>query len=104
MIREQKWPNPRGIGASDPRKLDYFPGRGNRRSKIEDVASAILKEHKEGLNSSMLPISPSKGAIGVPALGIRTMIPKKIRESFNVTMRRLREKFEIDGKIFRLKS
>src|ERR1019366_3425908 len=32
MIREQKWPHPRGIGASDPRKVDYFPGRGNRRS------------------------------------------------------------------------
>ena len=34
MIREQKWSNPRGIGAPDSRKIDYFPGRGNRPSTV----------------------------------------------------------------------
>jgi hypothetical protein len=34
MIRELKWANPRRIGASEPDEIDYFPGRGNRRSMV----------------------------------------------------------------------
>src|SRR4051794_1855152 len=36
MIPGPKSRIPRGIEASDPRNLDYFPGRGNRRSMIEN--------------------------------------------------------------------
>ena len=42
MIQERKWPNPRGIGASDPGKIDCFPGRGNRRSLINLLLTPAL--------------------------------------------------------------